>query len=396
MSIGNIYISGVIGEDISDVDVIRQVKSLPEDTSELHAFITSPGGSIDIGFSIHNYLKTLEIPVHTFARGNCDSIATVIFQAGDKRFIEENIQSFTIHNANIELFGILEANDLEQLGKELKKEEDRITKFYSEKTGLKFQTLDNLMDRETILNSEEVLKLGFADAIYSEMKAAAKIIRKKLENETKKTMSWESKLNDIWKHVTSKSKAESEHEEDDDKKNIFFLKLADGTEAYVDAPDGDFMGKRITRVENGNITDTPLPDGVHELGVGGAITVEGGVVTELTQANTEEQNDKNTMNEDQIKTFIAEQFESLKTELLAALGKEKEELFSENEEKQAVLTTEYTDLKNMLRSAVTEFNVKGNAGKAANSKNKEDDLLTVASSANIRKLRKQIKERQSN
>ena len=134
MEAGKIYISGVIGEDVSDIDVIRQVKSLGQ-IEELNVYITSPGGSIDVGFAIYNYLKSLPFNVTTYARGNCDSIATVIFQAGSKRYIEESINSFVIHNAHVTLFTTVDANQLQLLEKQLRTEEDRITDFYSKKTG---------------------------------------------------------------------------------------------------------------------------------------------------------------------------------------------------------------------------------------------------------------------
>jgi ATP-dependent Clp protease protease subunit len=386
MDTGKIYISGVIGEDVNDIDVIRQVKSLGN-IEQLNVYITSPGGSIDVGFAIYNYLKTLPVNVSTYARGNCDSIATVIFQAGKQRYIEENINSFVIHNAHITLFDTVDANQLSRLEKTLRTEEDRITSFYSQKTGLDFKTLDRLMDKETNLNSVEVVELGFADSSYSELKAAAKLY----ETINKPTMNIESKINDLWNHLIGKKP---------EPKNIFFLKLADGTEAYVDSPDGDFINKRITRVNNGNITDEPLTDGLHELAVGGSVLVEGGIVKEVVSAEnmdepeTEEteteteQTDTETMTEEAIKALLAE----FKTELLAELGAEKEEMFTENKKKAEQLDAEYAELKNQMRSVVTEFSLGSNEKRE---ETKEDDLLGVATMDNIRKVRAQIKDRKN-
>ena len=92
MKSANIYIQGVIGENTTLIDVIRQTESQKE-ADVYNVYITSPGGLIEEGFDIYNYLVNLGKPVTTYARGNCDSIATVIFQAGAKRYIDENIQS---------------------------------------------------------------------------------------------------------------------------------------------------------------------------------------------------------------------------------------------------------------------------------------------------------------
>ena len=54
-------------------------------TEVLHLLLSSPGGSVNEGITLYNYLKALPITVHTYNIGLVDSIATAIFCAGDKR-----------------------------------------------------------------------------------------------------------------------------------------------------------------------------------------------------------------------------------------------------------------------------------------------------------------------
>src|SRR5690625_5103242 len=86
---GNIYINGLIGTRLNEkgeveekgvelLDVILQVKNQPKAES-FTVYINSPGGYVDVGFEIHDYLKSLGKPIKTVGQGMVASIATVIF-----------------------------------------------------------------------------------------------------------------------------------------------------------------------------------------------------------------------------------------------------------------------------------------------------------------------------
>lgn len=63
--IGTIYINGVIGQDTTLIDVIRQVKAT-KGTTEYLVKIDSVGGYVDAGKAIYDYLKGLDKPVTTY------------------------------------------------------------------------------------------------------------------------------------------------------------------------------------------------------------------------------------------------------------------------------------------------------------------------------------------
>ena len=60
--------------------------------SELYFFISSGGGDVDSGFVLYNYLTSLtgKLNITMHNTGNIDSIANVIFMAGQKRFSAPN------------------------------------------------------------------------------------------------------------------------------------------------------------------------------------------------------------------------------------------------------------------------------------------------------------------
>ena len=59
---------------------------LKQKVERLHVMISSPGGSVFHGLSIHNFLKGAPIEVYTYNFASVDSIGVVIFCAGDRRF----------------------------------------------------------------------------------------------------------------------------------------------------------------------------------------------------------------------------------------------------------------------------------------------------------------------
>mgnify|MGYP001562549329 CR=1 FL=1 len=75
------------------VDAITQ-----HNPTELYYFISSPGGDVDSGFTLYNFLISLQskitITMHNI--GQIDSIANVIFIAGQKRYAAPN-SSFLYH-----------------------------------------------------------------------------------------------------------------------------------------------------------------------------------------------------------------------------------------------------------------------------------------------------------
>ncbi|WP_217548797.1 ATP-dependent Clp protease proteolytic subunit [Pantoea sp. GbtcB22] len=52
---------------------------------ELSIHMSSPGGDLVSGFTAYHFLKSLPIPVHTHNLSNIESIANIIFLAGEKR-----------------------------------------------------------------------------------------------------------------------------------------------------------------------------------------------------------------------------------------------------------------------------------------------------------------------
>lgn len=265
---------------------LAQLKSIVEgntDATEIELFINSEGGDVVEGFAIHDYLTALSIPVSCTIEGLCASIATVIALAAkkDKRKMYSNAK-IMVHNpywtpsAPIGM----EADELSSLAVQLKDVEAQLSTFYVSKLELPENEVMDMMKAETWLTSSKALEMGFVSSIINEkavsnrkqlpIKAQIKI--EEMKEFTNEQKSWiETKFNNLKAlfKLTIKNQV---------------VKLSDGSEVFVETEDGDFMGKNVYLMEDGNMTDTPAPDGEHVTEDGRTIVVAGGIVTEVKEA----------------------------------------------------------------------------------------------------------------
>lgn len=284
-----IDIFGAIGiqdfwDDTPAVD-LKSVKAqidANKDATEIIVNISSPGGSVDEGFAIHDYLVNCGKNVTTRITGLCASIATVIAQAGNTIQITKNSQ-FMIHNPYTYIEG--DADALKKGAEDLQKYEDRIASFYSEKTGMSVDDLDVLMKAETWMTAQEALDSGFVTEIIeptSKSEANAKIFAllnktndgKKLLavaaiKNTKRTPNM-SKLQDLLNRA----------------KNLVnpvvnaSYTLEDGTVIMTDA-EGEIATGQLVTYEDG----AAVPEGEHTLSDGRIVAVDSeGKVTEVRDA----------------------------------------------------------------------------------------------------------------
>lgn len=169
-----IYLYGDIGinEDVNVKgftlqDVISMVAKLGEFDS-LTVRIKSRGGSVQTGYDIFNYLRSLGKPITTIADGEVASIATVIFLAGSKRIMSKD-SYLIIHNPWAKPEG--EADFLMEYAKSLKATENDLINFYSTETGHTKEAIQPLMRDETKILADQAVSLGFATETESTVEA---------------------------------------------------------------------------------------------------------------------------------------------------------------------------------------------------------------------------------
>ena len=144
------------------VDAIAQ-----HDPTEIHFLISSNGGDVDSGFTLYNFLVSLqskiEITMHNI--GQVDSIANVIFMAGQKRFAAPN-SAFLFHGIvmNFNAGGIGRAGLKEHLSR-LDSMEARMAETISKHTKLTKDELESLFRQGESRDVKFALEKGIIDEI---------------------------------------------------------------------------------------------------------------------------------------------------------------------------------------------------------------------------------------
>lgn len=302
MKQGDIYIHGLIGsfldpdtkQEIKGVDllnVISQVKRQPEALSFL-VHIGSPGGLVDTGNQIYDYLISLKqkgIKVNTITDSYIDpdgeikqgvgSIATKIFLAGDERSIIDG-HEFFIHNPwNQPEAGDSNHQAIELAG--LKQTEAELRAFYQSHTKITDVGLKGLMDNETGMNADQAVTLGFATKKVGTSKVKAFAFKK---NTMSKEKTLGQKIGDILDMALgNKPSALDLPLATKAVVKALDLPLEDGGSITTDAADQTgLVGSNITIMDSTG-APVPAPDGDYELADGTIVTVVGGKATAVGQ-----------------------------------------------------------------------------------------------------------------
>lgn len=184
MDRGICNINGVIGQMIGEngkvitpfvtyLDVVSQCER-QKNITHLDVYITTPGGLMEEGEDIVQYLESLKtkgITVHTHAKKEVCSFGADILLCGQERFIDENAR-LMIHNPWVSLKEG-DASIIEAYAKELRKLESESIQKYADKTGADANVLKTLMKKDTFLTPQQAVDLGFATQISKNVQLEA-------------------------------------------------------------------------------------------------------------------------------------------------------------------------------------------------------------------------------
>lgn len=109
----------------------------------LYLTLNSSGGSIKPGLDMYYFLKGLEINVTTHNMNRVDSIASIIFLAGNNRYANSH-SSFLIHGMTInQTFQDSPLYKLEEIVNNCKQDLERMTEIYIKETALCANTISD-------------------------------------------------------------------------------------------------------------------------------------------------------------------------------------------------------------------------------------------------------------
>lgn len=156
-----VYLYDEIGYwGILATDFVREINALDVSTIELR--ISSPGGSVFEGTSMHNALRRHPATVNVTVDGIAASIASVIAMAGDTVTMGRGT-SLMVHDPSGVVLG--QAGEMRKMADVLDKLAADIAGHYREKAGGTDTQWRKAMKSETWYRAQEAVDAGLADAV---------------------------------------------------------------------------------------------------------------------------------------------------------------------------------------------------------------------------------------
>jgi ATP-dependent protease ClpP protease subunit len=155
--VSNSY-SGISGKQMASE--IQMLNEFPE-IKQINVRINSSGGSVIDGYSIFSAIKNSSKPVHTFIDGLGASISGIIFQAGDKRHIVD-YGRLMIHDPMI---GSPTSYLNDKQKRMLDSFRNSLMTILKNNSKMSLEKLDEIMSKESWIDPNDAVKMGFADAI---------------------------------------------------------------------------------------------------------------------------------------------------------------------------------------------------------------------------------------
>lgn len=157
-----VYLHDEIGAwGVSAQDFARDLRSISASRIKVH--INSRGGSVFDGLAIHNALRSTRATIETHNDALAASIASVIFQAGDRRVVAPHSR-LMIHDAMVGAEG--NADEIRKVLERLEDASSNIADLYASRAGQGDSAhWRALMKAETWFTEEEAVAAGLADAV---------------------------------------------------------------------------------------------------------------------------------------------------------------------------------------------------------------------------------------
>lgn len=304
------------GEDsISFTDIQNFMDWMDRDDNRIDVEIHSCGGDCAEGYAIYDALRTSGKEISCKVVGKCASMATVILLAAPlERRTAYAHSSLCIHDPysyEALLKGKVTPERLESIAADLRAEKQKMLDLYVERTGQNSDVLEAQMATDSWFGPEKAMELGFISSIVPAISAKKEenIINPKTNIMAKKEVKVESSLLDRLLRKCGYAKIE------DVPAVAMVITTSTGDELNVEREEGEIQ-----------VGDPASPDGEHVLEDGRTVVVQEGVITEIREPGSEDEDvDSLKARIDELESEVAELKSNAKTEdeikILGAVAK---------------------------------------------------------------------------
>ena len=277
---------GLDGVSFKSID--EAIASIPANDDTIDLRINCDGGDCLTGWAIIDKLRATGKKISATIEGHAASMASLILLAASERKGYKHAQ-LLIHKPYFPAYTLADAyreEDLKRLATQLEDETRRALDFMVERTGADRATLEALMDEDKFVDMTKAKELGFIHEIIEPASATVKGWPKMTTSATSTTTHMSNNndnnklsLMQMLGKMLGLSVNIEESTEEAPAPSAYVLTTQDGTELTIDKPEG----------EDPAVGDAASPDGEHLMPDGTTIVVADGVITEIRDAESDEQ-----------------------------------------------------------------------------------------------------------
>jgi ATP-dependent Clp protease protease subunit len=151
--------------DATAAEAARRLIALDADSAEpIDMIVSSPGGHLESGDTIHDLIRFIQAPVRMIGSGWVGSAATHVYLAAprERRFCLPNTR-FLIHQPSGGIGG--KASDIAIQAQEIVRARQRIAELIARETGRPLKTVLEDIERDHWLSAEEAIGYGLVGRI---------------------------------------------------------------------------------------------------------------------------------------------------------------------------------------------------------------------------------------
>ncbi len=163
-----IFVTGPIEDSMASV-IVAQLLFLESENpdKDIYMYINSPGGIVTAGLSIYDTMQYIKPDVSTLSIGQAASMGSLLLAAGTKgkRYSLPHSR-IMIHQPSGGYQG--QATDIEIHANEILRVKKKLNQIYEKHTGNSLKKIEEMMERDKFMDSEEAKKIGLVDKVMAE------------------------------------------------------------------------------------------------------------------------------------------------------------------------------------------------------------------------------------
>ena len=163
-----VFLTGPIHDDLASL-ICAQLLYLESENpnKDISFYINSPGGIVTSGLAIYDTMQYVRPDVSTVCIGQAASAGSLLLMAGTtgKRYALPN-SKIMVHQPSGGFQG--QATDIEIHAKEILATRARLNDMYVRHTGQPLEVVEDAMERDKFLSSEEAKDFGLIDAVVEQ------------------------------------------------------------------------------------------------------------------------------------------------------------------------------------------------------------------------------------